>query len=359
MPVDAVILSQVLESHDRLLGVIDADDGLVGCNTRARELLIPAAERMQRATAAPRALIDAADESRSFGVVRRALLVRTGDGAEHFLHGHFWPLENGHVGFALRTDGTASSAEVASALGVPPWRAQKALQAAQRLSFHDIAAALAAGGGDVTECISRLAAAPVRSSACLPLPSGVATHPNRVEIEPPAALPHGVAPLSNAPVEPPPHAARVLCVLGDSEHAYGERLSRMLEDLGHEPCRVMRAADAREALDLTSSYFHTVLLNLDMPGGETLELASAIREAHPDARVSFYTDGGSSEESVERARRLAPVLPAPKRVDEVRRAVAHATRGEPARRRPRRFASGSRPSMKIRSILTALRRGRG
>jgi hypothetical protein len=62
---------------------------------------------------------------------------------------------------------------------------------------------------------------------------------------------------------------------------------------------------------------------------------------------------------VERARRLAPVLPRPHRAEEVRRVIEHASRAENTRSRRPRFAAGSRPAMRIRSILGALRRGRG
>jgi len=357
MAVESEILSQVLESHDRLIGVIDAGGSLVRGNQRARSLLLDGS--VGAAAPLPRALTEAAEDTRQSGVLRRGVLAWT-TGGELYLSGHFWPIGEDFVGFALRPEQVTGIDDVASALGIQPWRAQKAVRAAQLLTDREVATALGAGGGDVHACIRDLAetlafpatARAVRASLAGPQPTMVRT-------EPPAVIESVEREAPSEAAVPPARTTRVLCVLGEDEETYGRLLSDALAGLGHEASRALAAEDARETLEITESYFDTVLVNLDIPAYAALDLAATIRRNHPATRLSFYTSGGSSEDTVERARRLGPVLPKGFRPEEVRRLVEHASATEPAPGRRPRFASGSRPAMRIRSILTALRRGRG
>jgi len=360
MAVETALLSQVLESHDRLIGVIDSRGGLVQGNERAHRLLVQPDVGAGSAPMLPHALADAADDARERGVVRRGVLLRGGV-EELFLHGHFWPMDGDCVGFALRSDVAEESAQVAGDLGIPPWHAAQALRAAQQLSDREIASALVAGGGNVTRCLELLAAAPRWGTARAVHEGAVGAAQHRIEIAPPEALSRNAEPdegTAAGTAERPPRSGRVLCVLGDSEESFGERLSSILDALGHHAMRVVTAEDARHTLGLfTETYFHTVLVNLDMPGDAAIELAQFVRRERSDARLSFYSAGGASAAVADRARRLAPVLPRPERALDVRRTLDHATKADRESRRRPRFASGSRPSMRLRAIFAALRRG--
>jgi hypothetical protein len=151
---DPNILTRVLESHDRLVGVVDGDGALVQLNARARGLL--AAEQKGATAFAPAPLADAAADAREGGVQRRGLLVPT-DRGERFLSGHLWPMGAEYVGFALRADGATSPDVVALRLGVQPWQARHALHAAQGLSDQDIAIALTNGSGSLEDRLHDLA----------------------------------------------------------------------------------------------------------------------------------------------------------------------------------------------------------
>jgi two-component system cell cycle sensor histidine kinase/response regulator CckA len=103
-------------------------------------------------------------------------------------------------------------------------------------------------------------------------------------------LPRAAADVDDAAARAPARPAGQETVLVvDDEDAVREIVSRVLEARGY---RILEAADAAEALSLSSGYegeIHLLLTDVVMPGIPGPELAAILAGARPETRVLFMS----------------------------------------------------------------------
>ncbi|HUH05614.1 MAG TPA: response regulator [Kofleriaceae bacterium] len=124
---------------------------------------------------------------------------------------------------------------------------------------------------------------------------------------------------------------RILVV--DDEPSFGSLLSRALKRLGHAP---KVACHPDDALSLFRSHpFDAVITDIDLPGMNGVALARAIRALADEMPIAFCTGSEPSEQVIEEAATIGPVLPKVWTVADVRVVIGklEAARGEASRRR--------------------------
>ena len=324
---DVHTIATLLDSHDRLIGIIDANNRMVDMNGRARGAL-----REHRGVI-PASLISAAAAVRMRGAQRHGVLI-----GSVYVQGFFWPMPAELVGFVLRPLGGQRSDEIAALLRIQRWEARQAIAAVQRLSDHNIAVAFTTRHGTVADCIDYLARSicPAASSeqvtvrqtlrkSGFELASGSY---NDLRSQEPKLLGRGDYLRMPPQLREPGAAAavatkldgRVLCVVGPGEEGYGHLLRDALVATGYEPSVVVEP-DAARALLERGAVFDFVLINLDMAAGIAEDLAVTIARTSTSSKIAFFTDGSSSERVVARARKSGLVLAKTWRKPQVRTMV--------------------------------------
>ncbi len=349
---DVHTISTLLDSHDRLIGIIDADNCLVDMNGRARAALHGHRGQL------PASLMSAAAAVRMRGAQRHGVLI-----GSVYVQGFFWPMAAEVVGFVLRPLGGHRSEDIAALLRIQRWEARQAIAAVERLSDHNVAVAFTTHPGTVAECIDYLARslcpaasgeqAPLRHTlrrSGFELASGSYTDLRRqapellgrsdyVRMAPAVSTPDGAAMVATK------LDGRVLCVVGRGEEAYGQLLRDALMSTGYEPSVVVEPRAARVLLE-GGAVFDFVLINLDMDAAAAADLAATVTYSSPNAKVAFFTDGSSSERVVARARKAGLVLAKSWRKHQVRTMVNQL----------RHVVAPAQPAGKLRGLMAAVKK---